>query len=1231
MLSASVVYAATPPERNALPATAQPKSLRATSVIAPVTAAKHGRTASGPARNLATAWPIAATATQSLPSIGKAVRVVGTPLSLTAASVGGQSVQLQLADHASAARAGVNGVLFSLRPGATGQRPAPGAKLKLALNYSAFADAGGADYGKRLRLVELPACALTTPTVASCRHQTPVASSNNAQTQTIQTSKPVAAPHTVMVLAAVSGASGSNGDFTASSLAPAGSWSEGGSSGSFNYSYPVTVPAPAAGSDVAPSVALSYSSASIDGQIASTNNQSSWAGEGWDYTPGYIERTYRTCSDSANSGDPSDTGDKCWAGQVVTMNLGGTTTALVRDDSTGAWHPASDNGQSVRLLTGASNGANGGEYWKITTTDGTSYVFGQNILPGGSAADSTNSVLTEPVYYLHAGDSSCYSATFANSKCATNLAWRWNLDYVEDSTGNATAYHYAKESNYYGADNGTSVLSYDRAAVLDHIDYGLRDVNGSVYAHPATNRVTFTSAQRCIVTGSFNCDPNSFTAANASNWPDTPQDQQCGPAPATCANYAPTFWSMLRLTTIETSYYTGSAYQPIDTYNLSQSFPTTGDEELELDSISHVGHAGGTTSSPLTTNFTSQLLANRVPNSGSQSDMYFWRLREIDGETGLTTLITYGQPNGQNCTATTLPTNPAADTQLCFPVLWTPQAHTQPILDYFQKYLVTEVEVIPHDTRSLQQLTFYDYYGTPAWHSDDNEVVKPSERTYGQFRGYAQVGVRFGDTSNLTAGVYDQQTSSITSYYRGLGAAIGDSITGDSAADNNEYAGMVHETRTFNGVAGPEVSASITDLATQATTATRARTGLPSLTANIVVRAKIRAITAEPGISATATRTATSTFSYDALGQQVQETDATDDGTPTTCTTTSYAAPSGGNTRYIMDRVAEKIVSQQACPTLGTAPTPVLTDVRTYYDGATAVGVPSRGLPTEVDTRLDGTSTPYFGRVTASFDTAGRQLGTTQFVSATDTTGRITSTAYTPTLPTAVGSAEVQAGPLTKTVVTNALAQTVTTLYDPARAVPTEVTDVAGHKTDAEYDALGRVTGVWKPGQVHGTNPATTTFSYIVASSGPSSVTTKNYVDTGSSTGYVTSISLLDSFGKPIQTQSDAPGGYRVITDTYRDSHGWVVNTHNRWAMSGAPTTSLVNTGDDGVDDRTQTSYDGVGRATVATEYKGLTATWSTTTVYGGNETTTIPPTGGVAQTTVTNGRGWTTALQQYT
>ena len=135
------------------------------------------------------------------------------------------------------------------------------------------------------------------------------------------------------MLAAVAGASGSNGDFTVSSLSPPGTWTGGGSSGDFTWSYPISVPVrpPAP----APTVALDYDSSSVDGRVASTNNQFGMVGEGFTLSSdSFIERTYPDCADDPE-GAIAGKFDECWAGQVVTMSLDGTSTQLVLDDSTG--------------------------------------------------------------------------------------------------------------------------------------------------------------------------------------------------------------------------------------------------------------------------------------------------------------------------------------------------------------------------------------------------------------------------------------------------------------------------------------------------------------------------------------------------------------------------------------------------------------------------------------------------------------------------------------------------------------------------------------------------------------------------------------------------------------------------------------------------------------------------------------------------------------------------------
>ncbi|REH30682.1 RHS repeat-associated protein [Kutzneria buriramensis] len=1172
-------------------------------------------------------WPAAGDAdviTKTIPRTAKAAtptRAGALPISMSpeneqqAADVPSSTFHVHLADQTATRKAGVSGVLFTVKP----DKP-QNQHDTVDVDYASFRNAIGGDFGSRLHLSQLPACALTTPDRPDCRKQTPLtSSSNDAKSAHVSAKVSFATQNaqTPMVLAATAGPSGPNGTFTASSLSPSGTWSVGGSTGAFTWSYPIAVPPSAAGADVAPAVGLSYSSSAVDGQTSGTNNQSSWIGEGWDYAPGYIERSYRSCAE-----DPAGTAPKvqdlCWAGQVVSMDLNSQSVSLVTGDNGQTWHASADTGDRIELATGANNGVNNGEYWRVTTPDGIQYYFGRNSGPAGA----TNSAWTEPVYGAHSGDPCYKSSGFADSSCPQ--AWRWNLDYVEDPHGNVTAYYYTPETNYYGANGGKNGVQYTRDGYLSRIDYGLRDNNGTVSSDPAPEQIVFTTAERCLPTDTMDCAPSKFTKANAASWPDTPQDQQCVKddqnTTPTCENDSPSLWSTKRLVNITTQYYNGSKYVPVDGYDLTHQFFTASDSDLWLSSIKHTGFgADGSTLATPPVSFVGQTYDNRVFGYNTQPVMAHRRMTAITAETGQVTAVTY---KPVDCTAANHPTDMSNDQMMCFPVYWTPQFNSTPILDLFYKYVTAEVDVQGTSNLSAVHKTTYNYIGAPAWHYDDNELVKPSNRTYGQFRGFSQVEVRSGDTANASNGTPDKQTLTRTTYYRGMdgdilpnggnraNVTVTDSL-GGQVPDSNQLSGTPREVQTFNGDGGEQLSTVITDASVIATTASRDRAGLSPLTADVVATTKSRTLTA---LASGGVRTDTETTAYDSAGRVSQQT-STVDGLPDLCTTATYA---DNTDKWIRTLVKEVVTSQQKCPAAGTAPTPVLSDVQTYYDGQSDLGtLPGPGDVTRTDnatTVTNGVPT-FITTMKATYDASGRVTSTT------DGRQNVTRTTYTPP----------DGGVLAKRVVANAKQQNTTYVYEPANGKPTEIVDVANHVTDAQYDQLGRLTAVWLPGHHHGSDPASSTYTYALNSSGPSTVTAKTLIDYGSGTNYTTNVTLLDAFGQVIQTQSNAEGGGRIVSDNFYDSHGWVIRSNNRYYTDGEPGTDLVSVADKDVQDRTLNSYDGNGRILVASDYNGLTPKWSTTTVYGGDRTTTIPPAGGVTTTQLVDGRGHNSELRQYT
>jgi RHS repeat-associated protein len=1156
------------------------------------------------------AWPAGDEAEVSLSATPR--QAARMPVTLTASRDQKSTkdpVRVRLMDQAGAQRAGVTGVLLYLDS-------SDPLSTSVTVDYSSFRYAGGADFGSRLRLVSMPACATTTPEEAECQIRTPLPSRNDPKAQTVSADVRGEAGSPV-VLAAVADASGPQGTFEASSLAPSGTWSVDGSSGGFSWSYPISLPPVAAGGGIAPKVALGYGSSGVDGRTSGTNNQPSWIGQGWDYTPGYIERTYRGCFNDEALPEAQRTGDLCWAGQIVTMNLGGQSVPLVYDGTSHTWHPAAESGARVELLPGSSNGVVNGEYWKVTTIDGTQYWFGRNGGPGYTNQELTNSAWTVPVYGPRAGDPCHNPAGFAQSSC--RQAWRWNLDFVEDIHGAVTAYYYTPETNYYGANKGTAGVDYMRGGSLKRIDYGLRKVNDSIYGQTTPGQVVFDVAERCTPTPSapnFDCDPAKFTAANASHWPDTPQDQQCL-VNAVCNNHSPSFWTTKRLSAIKTQYNAGAGPVTVDTYQLTQSFPTIGDPELRLDKIVRTGSKPGDTALTLPPiEFTYQLLDNRVPGYNNQPAMAHWRLTNVATDTGSIIAITYSTPE---CAQENMPTDPANIDKLCFPVYWTTPYNTDPILDYFHKYVTKKVEVQDRNGLSPTQVTSYHYVGTPAWHFDDNELVKPKHRTYGQFRGYQQVEVR-------TGGEGDQKTLTRTTYYRGMDddilpggrsrdVMVSNSL-GESVADNNLYAGQAHEVQMFEGDTGQVLSTAIVEQTTIRTTATRNRPGLRPLTADIVNIRRNRAVTV---LAAGGTRTATTTYGYDVIGRKITTTESGTD-LPDTCTTLHYA---DNTTTWIRDRISETITSQQACPAPGAEPSPVLSATRTYYDNSAALGeIPGTGSATRTDkaTANTGGTLTFATLGTTGYDPLGR------VTSATDANQRTTRTTYTP----------ADGGIVSKIVITNPKNQNTTTELEPSRGLTTGSADVGNRRSDATYDALGRPIALWQPGRVKGQVDANVTYVYLQRIDGPLALTTKTLVDYGTGTNYVTKIDLFDAFGQLRQTQADDvsnAGGVsnRVVKDVFYDSHGWAVRGNNRYITPGAPRTTMISVGDSQVDDRTITEYDGAGRPVKATSYERLTKRWETRTIHGGDRTTVIPPRGGVTTTKIADIRGRDTEVRQYT
>ncbi|MEV8094372.1 polymorphic toxin-type HINT domain-containing protein [Kitasatospora sp. NPDC085879] len=1241
----------------------------------------------------ATKWPKAAKGSAHLsPSEGKAdgakQTAAGTPVWLQASKpatgvhAGPADVGVTVLDHQRAAALGVSGMVFTLDPSTAGD-----GKVRVGVDYSSFAEAYGGNYASRLHLVSLPACALTTPEVAACRVQTPLPSQRDAKASSVSadvelkkpstvhastdaaaggavpavwhgeaaTAVQTAAPSGAQVLAVTgSGDEGGSraGNYTASALSPAGSWTAGSAGGSFSYGYPIQIPG--ASTTLTPKVSLGYDSASVDGKTASTQAQASWVGDGWSMPDSYIEQTFTSCSqDPEGSPSPSKIGDQCYAGPILTLSLNGSSTALVWDSGKNTWKPQSDNGEIVTRVPNANNGTGtyNTDYWTVTDRFGTTYYFGRNQLPGWTSGKPvTNSVDSVPVYSAHSGDP-CYNAAGFNSSVCT-MAYKWHLDYVKDVRGQAMSYWYTQDTNYYAQNKGQSNTKYVRDSYLSRIDYGFLD-NGAFGTVP--DQINFTTGSRCVAA---TCDP--ISASNAgTQYPDVPFDLICNSG-TTCTSQSPSFFSTVRLKQISTTQYSTAAGKPlaVDTYDLAQTEPPTGDgtsPTLWLASVTRTGNdttAGGTGAIALPpVVFGGTTMQNRVDTTNFPG-MYRYRLTSITTELGAQIDVEYGLPNP--CTAGYVASaNASTNTSSCFPVRWTPEFYTDPVVDWFQKYAVTKIVEKDQTGGAPGHATFYEYGGGAAWHYDDNEIVNAKYRTWAQFRGYADVTTRVGDGT-------DRRTKQKTTYYRGMdGDWLSPTSTrsvvltdsqGATHADSDALSGRALESTSYKGDGNTVDNLDITSYWISAATATRNRAGLPALNAAAVKEAESysrQAVTSTTPTSWQVTEadntyvadTASPTFGLltASYSHTVPAAAAYD-----TCTTYSYAPVNTG--LNLVGLVASQEKVSVACggftqgsiasapagyntltaPATVDRPAQVQSAARTFYDDPQfATDFPQAKPPTVGNVTMVQTASDHTGAGGAfvwqtskrtTYDAYGRPL------TATDGMGNTTTTTYT---VNAVGLT-------TASTLTNAKNQTATTTLAPARGLTVAASDVNNITATSQSDALGRLTAVWTQSRAT-TAPANLKFAYTVSSTGLSGTRTDKL---NNSLGYATSYTLYDSLGRVRQTQAPTPQNGRLITESYFDTHGWVVKTNKDfWDPNNLPAMTLATDIllDQKVPKQDRITYDGLGRPVRVDSLKNSAVQESTTTVYAGDRTTVVPPTGGTVRTTVTDPLGRTTELDDYT
>ncbi|MET8161227.1 DNRLRE domain-containing protein [Sphaerisporangium sp. NPDC005289] len=516
-------------------------------------------------------------------------------------------------------------------------------------------------------------------------------------------------------------------------------------------------------------------------------------GLGWDLGAGFIERQFEPCGLPGSRLE----GHLCWhspdsdpAGSVLTLSVGGRSSQIVRDASSGTYKTVEDFGWKIEYA--ASGSESGQPYWKVTSQDGTVYRFGfhrESSWQVPVLGDDTG----EPCHAAFVAAGSSYPKTPA----FCSAPWRWQLDRQVDPKGNVIDYTWARETNTYCRAGGTVctwvpdyTLGYDRGGYLSEVTYGS---NANVAGSTPTGKIAFTTADR------------GTPPAGVTDWQDdTPTDLWCASSSSCGHNGTPTFFTAKRLDAITSqSWNTSSAqwenvtrldlvYKWIDTDCPEDApFGCLGKPVLWLDRIQPVGMAGnGPDIAAPPVDFTATLLDNRADYVEFSDDHPRFSLPRVSAVTtglGGVTEVTYGQASpceDQGMTGWDVSAQDCYGYELYNYTFGESSIYRNGAI--YNKWLVMKTVERDLVTGSPDQVTQYEYVGTPAWAKPVPLIPVPRQCTgdsylleeyyswlqtcnewpgnWTEFRGYQTVRAIKG----TIGGDQSQASVTATSFYRGL-------------------------------------------------------------------------------------------------------------------------------------------------------------------------------------------------------------------------------------------------------------------------------------------------------------------------------------------------------------------------------------------------------------------------------------------------------------------------------
>jgi YD repeat-containing protein len=264
------------------------------------------------------------------------------------------------------------------------------------------------------------------------------------------------------------------------------------------------------------------------------------------------------------------------------------------------------------------------------------------------------------------------------------------------------------------------------------------------------------------------------------------------------------------------------------------------------------------------------------------------------------------------------------------------------------------------------------------------------------------------------------------------------------------------------------------------------------------------------------------------------------------CTALEYVHHTGKN---LIGLTKQTLSTATPCATADfTSTTKLASGSRTAYDGGeygAALADSTRGLATRTwSLKADGSGFRSDG--TVEFDSRGR------VVKATDPDSESSTTTY-----------RMEGGQTFGVTETNSLGHSSVQEIEPGRGTATKSTDANGHVTQSVFDPSGRLVEAWAPGRT----PSSASVPDFAAEYHIPEVDPEEpdrlppYVVTktrGHENRVESSVTVYDGLGRERQTQEEATGGGRLITDTLYNSSGEVWQTNNAYLATGKPSGQLV-------------------------------------------------------------------------